>query len=187
MLARKRGLKVFGACMRHDPLLSSRGKAITNWGHGWVMLGVNLEWPFRRGHFYFLPLLFRWYLNKNSAAGHRRAYRRRPELAAELLTVLSNHGKNGRFHAIADSANGGMRVLCHLPENCDPTTRLLLDARLYDAPAVQPGRPRRRGERPPSPEELVAESCQRVSVTRSQRPPKVQKSNLVVFWASRLN
>jgi hypothetical protein len=39
-LARKRGLKMFGTGMHHDPLLSSRGKAITNWGHSWVMLGV---------------------------------------------------------------------------------------------------------------------------------------------------
>ena len=31
-LARKRGLKMFGTGMHHDPLLSSRGKAITNWG-----------------------------------------------------------------------------------------------------------------------------------------------------------
>ena len=39
-LARKRGLKVFGVDMHHDPLLSSRGKAITNWGHSWVVLRV---------------------------------------------------------------------------------------------------------------------------------------------------
>ena len=67
-LARKRGLKMFGTGMHHDPLLSSRGKAITNWGHSWVMLGVIVELPFRRGHYYFLPLLFRLYLNKKSAA-----------------------------------------------------------------------------------------------------------------------
>jgi SRSO17 transposase len=32
-LARKRGLKVFGAGMHHDPLLSTRNKAVMNWGH----------------------------------------------------------------------------------------------------------------------------------------------------------
>jgi hypothetical protein len=42
-LARKRGLKMFGTGMHHEPLLSSRGKAITNWGHSWVMLGVIVE------------------------------------------------------------------------------------------------------------------------------------------------
>lgn len=67
-LCRKRGLKMFGTGMHHDPLLSSRGKAITHWGHSWVVLGVIVELPFRRGHYYFLPLLFRLYLNRKSAA-----------------------------------------------------------------------------------------------------------------------
>jgi hypothetical protein len=165
-LARKRGLKMFGAGMHHDPLLSSRGKAITNWGHSWVMLGVIIELPFRRGHYYCLPLLFRLYLNKKSAARHRRVYRTRPELAVELLWVLSNHDKNRRFHAVADSAYGGKSVLCHLPKNCDLTSRLPLDARLYDAPPSrcpgQPGRPRKRGQRLSSPETLLTERCRRV-------------------------
>ncbi len=63
-LARKRGLKMFGTGMHHDPLLSSRGQAIMNWGHSWVVLGVIVELPFRRGHYYCLPILFRLYLNK---------------------------------------------------------------------------------------------------------------------------
>lgn len=50
-LARKRGVKRFGTGMHHDPLLSSRGKAITNWGLSWVVLSVIVELPFRRGHY----------------------------------------------------------------------------------------------------------------------------------------
>ena len=109
-LARKRGLKMFGTGMHHDPLLSSRGKAITNWGHSWVMLGVIVELPFRRGHYYFLPLLFRLYLNKKSSARHRRVYRTRPELAVEMLMILSNHCRIRNVHAVADSAYGGKSV-----------------------------------------------------------------------------
>ena len=97
-LARKRGLKMFGTGMHHDPLLSSRGKVITNWGHSWVVLGVIVELPFRRGHYYCLPILFRLYLNKKSAVKHRRAYRTRPELAVEMLDVLVQpRGKTGVF------------------------------------------------------------------------------------------
>lgn len=72
-LARKRGLKMFG--MHHDPLLSSRGKAVMNWGHSWVVLGAIVELPFRPGHFYCLPILFRLYLNKTKAVRRRRGYR----------------------------------------------------------------------------------------------------------------
>ena len=68
-LARKRGLKMFGAGMHHDPLASSRNKAITSWGHSWVVLGVIVEFPFRKGHYYCLPILFRLYLNKKLRAG----------------------------------------------------------------------------------------------------------------------
>ena len=167
-LARKRGLKMFGTGMHHDPLLSSRGKVITNWGHSWVVLGVIVELPFRRGHYYCLPILFRLYLNKKSAGKHRRAYRTRPELAVEMLELLCDHRKNQRFHVVADSAYGGQSVLCFLPTNCDLTSRLVKDARLYGArPERKPGtngRPRRRGERLSTPQDLLASRCRRVTL-----------------------
>lgn len=165
-LCRKRGLKMFGTGMHHDPLLSSRGKSITNWGHSWVVLGVIVELPFRRRHYYCLPILFRLYLNKKSADKHRRVYRTRPELAVEMLNVLCNQRKGRRFQAIADSAYGGQSVLCCLPANCDLTSRLVKDARLYDAPpqrkAGTNGRPRKRGERLPTPIEMLAGRCRRL-------------------------
>ena len=167
-LARKRGLKMFGTGMHHDPLLSSRGKVITNWGHSWVVLGVIVELPFRRGHYYCLPILFRLYLNKKSAGKHRRAYRTRPKLAVEMLELLCNHRKSQRFHVVADSAYGGQSVLCFLPTNCDLTSRLVKDARLYGAlPEQKPGtngRPRKRGERLPTPQAMLAGRCRRVTL-----------------------
>jgi len=167
-LCRKRGVKMFGTGMHHDPLISSRGKAITNWGHSWVVLGVIVELPFRRGHYYFLPLLFRLYLNKKSAAKHRRVYRTRPELAVEMLAVLCNHRKTKRFHAVADSAYGGQSVLCCLPKNCDLTSRLVKNARLYDAPPQRKqgtnGRPRKRGDLLPTPAKMLAGRCRRVTL-----------------------
>ncbi len=167
-LARKRGLKMFGCGMHYDPLLSSRGKTITNWGHSWVVLGVIVELPFRPGHYFCLPILFRLYLNKQKAQKHRRKYRKRSELAVAMLDVLCKHRKSRRFHVVADSAYGGKSVLCHLPENCDLTSRLVKDARLYDAPPVRKpgtnGRPRVRGTKLPTPQEMFAERCRRVSL-----------------------
>ena len=167
-LARKRGLKMFGTGMHHDPLLSSRKKAVMNWGHSWVVLGVIVELPFRRGHYYCLPILFRLYLNKNSATKHRRMYRTRPELAVQMLQLLCNQWKNQRFHAVADSAYGGQSVLCRLPTNCDLTSRLVKDARLYaprpERKAGTNGRPRKRGQRLPTPQALLAGHCRRVTL-----------------------
>ena len=48
-LARKRGRKMFGVGMHHDPLLSSRGRSLVNWGHSWVILGLLVPWPWGRG------------------------------------------------------------------------------------------------------------------------------------------
>ena len=49
--------------------------------------------------------------------------------------------KTGVFHVVGDSAYGGQSVLAHLPENCDLTSRLDLDARLYDPPPVRKPEP----------------------------------------------
>jgi len=166
-LARKRGRKMFGCGMHHDPLLSSRSKTITNWGHSWVVLGVIVELPFRKGHYFCLPILFRLYLNKAKAEKHRRVYRKRSELAVAMLCLLCKHRENERFHAVADSAYGGKTVLCELPENCGLTSRLVKDARLYDAPERiegKRGRPRKRGDCLPTPQAMLAERCRRVSL-----------------------
>lgn len=181
-LARKRGLKMFGCGMHHDPLASSRNKTITSWGHSWVVLGVIVELPFRPGHYYCLPVLFRLYLNKAKAEKHRRVYRTRPELAVQLLHQLCSHRKNRRFHVVADSAYGGQSVLNHLPDNCDLTSRLTMDARLYDAPPARKpgtnGRPRKRGDLLPTPAAMLARRCRRLALNVYGRTDAARVSSI---------
>lgn len=182
-LARKRGLKIFGVGMHHDPLLSSRGKTITNWGHSWVVLGVLVRFPLWPTRIFCLPILFRLYLNKEKAAKHRRVYRTRPELAVQMLRVLCSHRINRRFHLIADSAYGGQSVLCELPSNCDLTSRLRMDARLYDAaPSRKPGtngRPRKRGQQLPTPEQMLKRRAKRAALHIYGRQDKVRLADTV--------
>ena len=176
-LARKRGLKVFGVGMHHDPLLSSRGKAITNWGHSWVVLGVIIQFPLWPERAFCLPILFRMYLNHQAAGRARRTYCTRPELAVQMLRVLCSHRKNRRFHAICDSAYGGQSVLCQLPTNCDLTSRLVMDARLYSLAVRRPGangRPRKRGERLPTPEAMLEGRAQRLGLSLYGRRDEVR-------------
>ena len=124
-LARKRGRKVFGVGMHYDPLLSSRGKAIVNWGHSWVVLGVLLPLPFRPGARYCLPILFRLYRNQKTlkAEGDAKAYRTRPELLMELLALLCAAHPKRHFHLLADATYSGASVVRKLPANCDFTGR----------------------------------------------------------------
>lgn len=168
-LARKRGLRMFGTGMHHDPMASTRSLAFVRWGHSWVVLGVIVELPCRPGHWIFLPLLFRLYINRKSAAKHGSPYRTRPELGIEMLRLLCSTHENRRFHVVADSAYGGQNVLARLPGNCDLTSRLLLAARLYEAkPERLPGtngRPRKRGQRTASPADMLQGRCRRISLS----------------------
>lgn len=177
-LARKRGLKMFGCGMHHDPLLSSRGHTVTNWGHNWIVLAVIVELPFRPGHFYALPIMFRLYLNQKQAKRQRRVCRKRTELAVEMFGVLAKHRENQSFHVVADSAYGGKNVLGKLPENFDLTSRLVVDARLYEAPperqAGAKGRPRVRGKKLPTPGEMLAGRCPHVALEVYGRTQKAR-------------
>lgn len=168
-LARKRGLKMFGTGMHIDPLLSSRGYKVTNWGHCWVVLSVLIEFPFWPGRYFSLPILFRLYLNKKKAKKLRKAYRSKPQLTIEMLKLLCERHENLHFHLVGDSAYGGQSVLGVLPDNCDLTSRAVLDARLYEAPpAPKPGRrgrPRRRGKKLPTPKQMLSQRCRRMELS----------------------
>lgn len=182
-LARKRGLKIFGVGMHHDPLRSTRSRPVTSWGLSWVSLGVIVRLPFRPDHSYYLPLLFRLYQNKTAAAKSRRTYRSRPELAVELLHLLCNHRRNSRFHLVGDSAYGGKSVLCNLPENCGLTSCLLPTARLYDPPPApakgRKGRPPMRGARLPSPAAMLESRCRRITLDIYGRSQKARVADCI--------
>lgn len=158
-LARKRGRKIFGVGMHHDPLLSSRKKAVLNRGHSWVVLGIVLELPFAKGLAYSLPFFVRLYRNKKTKHFGGR-YRTRPELAVVMLRKVAEAFPGQRFHVLADSAYSGRSVVAHLPEGFDFTGRIHFDAQLFAQPnprrSRRAGRPRKRGKRLPSPREMLA-------------------------------
>jgi hypothetical protein len=177
-LARKRGRKMFGVGMHHDPLISSRGKRLTNWGHSWVVLGVIVHFPLWPKRPFCLPILFRLYLNQQTAQRERRVYKSRPELAVEMLRLVCGHRDNRRFHAIVDSLYGGQSVLSELPKNCDLTSRLVMNARLHALPPApetgRKGRRRKRGEQLPTPEQLLDARAQRLTLDLYGRRDKVR-------------
>ncbi len=167
-LARKRGLKVFGVGMHHDPMISTRKVPRVNWGHSWVVLSVIVRFPFCADRYFALPILFRLYVNKQTVAKKGGWYRTRPELAVDMLYVLCRAYENRRFHVVADSTYGGQSVLGDLPENCDLTSRLDLDARLHEAPPLRKpgtnGRPRKRGTRVLSPRQMLTARARRLTL-----------------------
>ena len=184
--AHKRGLKVYGVGMHHDPLLSTRKQPVLTWGHSWVILSVIVALPCCPGRVFSLPILFRLYLNHDAAARARRAYRSHPELAVALLHVLCAAHPERHFHLFADASYSGAPVLRHLPGNCVLTSRLPMNARLYEAPPTRTpglrGRPRKRGAKLPTPAQMLQQRGRMVTCAIYGRKQKARVVEAVARW-----
>lgn len=155
------GLKIFGTGMHRDPLLSSRGHVVTRWGHCWVVVCVVLESRHFPAQHFSLPVLCRLYWNKTSAQKWNRAYRKKSQLMLEMLRMLEQHGSGtGKsLHVLGDSAFTAPDLLRQMPRSIQVTGRVGANVRLH-APVPprlpgQTGRPRVRGERLPTPHEML--------------------------------
>jgi hypothetical protein len=158
-LCRKRGLTLYGAGMHHDPLISSRAKKLTSWGHDWVVLTVILHNPFwSEGKTWSLPVVFCLYRNrqgvtKGKAKAHaklsekerakqkreeakKRAadpdHRTRPQLAVKAISLIASWFPDRQFVVTGDSAYGGRSVLSKLPPNVDLISHVHAQGVLYE-------------------------------------------------------
>lgn len=166
-LCRKRGLTVYGTGMHHDPLISSRAKPLTSWGHDWVVLTLIVRCPFwSPTKVWSLPIAFRLYRNrqgltkgKKKAKGKKQQpkrdpnHRTRPELAVELISLVASWFPGRKLMISGDSAYGGASVLRKLPANVELISHVHPKGRLYEpAPAPIPGKrgaPAKKGKRLP--------------------------------------
>jgi hypothetical protein len=188
-LCRKRGLTLYGAGMHHDPLISSRSKALVSWGHDWVVLCLIVVHPFWAPTKVFaLPIAARLYINrqgltkgkksKGKAARTRKVkgktkrvkaqadpdHRTRPELALGLIRLVARWFPDDEVIVLGDSAYGGRSVLSLLPPNVHLISRVHPEGALYKpAPpkaSRTPGRPRKKGDRLPGMAEWAADPSQ---------------------------
>jgi len=168
-LCRKRGLTVYGTGMHHDPLISSRAKPLTSWGHDWVVLTLIVRCPFwSPTKVWSLPIAFRLYRNrqgvtkgkkKRTKGRHPKPSRRdpnhrtRPELAVELISLVAGWFPHRTLVLSGDSAYGGASVLRKLPANVELISHVHPKGALYEpaAPAIsgKKGAPRKKGARLP--------------------------------------
>ncbi len=177
-LCRKRGLTIYGAGMHYDPLISSRAKKLTSWGHDWVVVTLIVRnLPCAPTKAWSLPLMFCLYRNrqgvtkgkkkpqgggKKSRSASSINHRTRPELAVELLSLLASWFPQRQFSVTGDSAYGGQSVLKKLPSNMDLISHVHPDGALYKpAPPVLPGqkgRHRKKGKRLPTMAQWAADT-----------------------------
>jgi SRSO17 transposase len=188
-LASGKGAKVFGLGSHLDAVRSTRRHRVFAFGHVWVVLAVVVQWPLSKRSF-ALPVLFRLYRTKKECARSAQRYRKKTELARELLEVLAGWVDGRRCEIAADSAYCNDTVTRGLASHLVLFGRMRPDAVLTAAPEKvdgrrQVGRPRLRGERMPTPRELAraADTCwheARATLYRAERT--VRYSECVAQW-----
>jgi hypothetical protein len=176
-LCRKRGLTVYGTGMHHDPLISSRAKPLVSWGHDWVVLCLLIVHPFWAPTKVFaLPVAMRLYRNRQGLTKGKKSttkpakpkadpnHRSRPQLAIELISLVSTWFPQDEIFVSGDSAYGGKSVLSLLPTNAHLISHVHPKGALY-APAPpatlkRKGPPRKKGDRLPGMAQWAADPKQ---------------------------
>ena len=202
-LNRKTGKSIWAAGMHYDPLLSTARRAVFSFGHNWVVLSVQLRLPFAPDKVWSLPILMRLYRRKQKKAepgrprGERKAigqakpreYRTRPQLASEMIALLASWLPQRTIHVVGDSEYAGKSISRHLPNNVHLTSRMVMNAALYDRPAKrrkgERGAPRKKGKRLPSPVELIKSKKVRwtkIRVTLYDRRVRVWYKTCTALW-----
>jgi hypothetical protein len=172
-LNRKTGKRIWAAGMHHDPILSKGKRCVFSFGHNWVVLSIQLRFAFAPDKVWSLPILMRLYRRKQKQRkpgrprGERKAigqakpneYRTRPQLASEMIALLASWLPNRTIRIVGDSEYAGKSISRNLPDSVHLTSRMVMNAALYDQPSKrrkgERGAPRKKGERLPSPAELA--------------------------------
>lgn len=190
-LCHRSGPQVFGAGMHHDAARSTYGggagrRVVFAFGHNWVVLSVWVPYPWNPGRGLAVPVLFRLYRSKKLCPVVE--YRKRTELAAEMVDVLLGWLPQGRTLNLSGDREYGCRtLLSRADERIRFTGALPMDAALHD-PVVRQrgrGRPRRKGGRLLSPHAMAAARgapWKKATVTIYGRSVPVMILTFVATW-----
>jgi SRSO17 transposase len=157
-LARKRGEHIFGIGSHPDPVFSTKKRKVFTFGHVWVVMTVTVRIPlFQRT--WGLPILLRLYRSKSTCLKKNKEYKKKTELAREMLDVLARWLPDRRVEVAADSAYCNSTVTRGLADTIVLFGTMRPDAALTALPDAsrrhkRGGRPAVRGERLPNPEKV---------------------------------
>jgi hypothetical protein len=164
-----KGAQVFGKGCHRDAVRSTHSFTAYRWGHKWVVLAVLVRLPWTRRQ-WALPILVALYRTPKDNAQAGLRHKTPARLLRQLCCVLLHWFPKRRFilsgdgtyatHALAVFAarRRGRLVL---------VSKFYPDAQLYEAPPTtkgQCGRPRIKGAKLPTPQEVVPQSVQAPAV-----------------------
>ena len=157
-VAPKKGEHVYGLGNHIDPVRSTTARKVFCFGHCWVVLAIIVPLPMCKTTF-ALPILFRLYTNKKACAKKDIPYRKKTELARDMIDVFVTWVGARRVELAVDSAYGNDTVTRGLPASVILFGSMRPDAVLTEAPAPadkhRNGRPRVRGTTLPKPHDLA--------------------------------
>jgi hypothetical protein len=169
--AQHRGKHVYGKGCHHDAVRSSHKLVVWRWGHRWVVLAISVKLPFT-GRRWALPVLMALYRPEELNRAEQRRHKTAPNLARGLMAVLIHWFPRRKFIFLGDGgyACHELATFCHgHRRHATLISRFYKDANLHDPPPKiknPKGRPRKKGKKLPSPQEVVANS-RRVKATVS--------------------
>ena len=138
---------------------STVARKVFCFGHCWVALCILVKVPFSSRP-WALPVLFRLYRNKKDCAKKGGPYRKKTQLAREMLDVLVSWAGERRVECAADSAYCNDTVMRHLPASVTFLGAMRPDAVLTEPPGKRAkgkkGRTAKRGAVLPKPQALAA-------------------------------
>jgi len=158
-----RGKKVFGKGRHRDAVRSSHSYTAFRYGHKWVVLAVLVRFSFARRP-WALPVLV--VLARNKDKSGKRRHKTPSQQMRQMLKVLLHWFPVRSFVFAGDGGYGThelARTAARRPERLTLVSRFYADANLYAPPPVRAGRkitgrPRVKGAKLPSPEQVVAGS-----------------------------
>jgi hypothetical protein len=157
-----RGQKVYGKARHRDPVRSSKNYTAYRYGHKWVVLAILIRFPFASRP-WALPVLTALYRSPEDNRKRHRPHKTPAQLMQLLVRLLLRWFPERQFILAGDSTYGsheqaffaqGTKGRLHLVSHFYP------DANLYEVPPPYAGngRPRVKGAKLPSPQEVVARS-----------------------------
>jgi hypothetical protein len=171
-LCHKRGAKVAFGGIFLDPVLSSKRHKTLRFGVNWVVLGIAVPIPLRPDRYYCFTILWRSFRKKGSTG-----YQSRPQLAIELARHLAEANPDRIFWLAGDSAYINATTLQGRPKNLHAVGPLNWKAALYallEPPSQgrKGGRPRKKGDRLPTPKTMIADPAHYPAEVRTLEFPK---------------
>jgi hypothetical protein len=181
-----RGKKVYGKSRHRDAVRSSHSYTAHRYGHKWVVLAILVRFPFTQ-RYWALPVLVALYRSPKDNQARGRKHKTPVELMRLMLAILMRWFP-GRQFLFAGDGGFGTHELARFAHGSQSrvtlVSRFYANANLYDPPPVakksnKAGRPRLKGGKKPSPQDVVKKTRQRHRLTVAWYGGGVRKVEVV--------